>query len=299
MPHREAACIAAELNPPFAIIGAQHQTVPFIFNSPHSGRVYPSVLLEASRLTPHALRKSEDSYVEELFSACIWQGGVLMHALFPRAYLDINREPYELDPVLFKGTLPPFANSQSLRAMGGLGTIARIVNEKEEIYRKPLPVEAGLVRIDRLYKPYHAALARLLESTLGRFGVAFLIDCHSMPSQDVDRGAPWCDFVLGDRFGTSCAPEVTHAAESVLKGMGYKVALNKPYAGGFITEHYGRPDRGIHALQIEIDRSLYMNEVTFERLPSFRSVQRDLARLTQMMASDLPLLVGGYRTAAE
>lgn len=299
MPHREAACIAAELNPPFAILGAHHQTTPFIFNSPHSGRTYPSVLLEASRLSPQALRKSEDSFVEELFSGTVWQGAVLMHALFPRAYLDINREPYELDPVLFKGTLPPYANSQSLRAMGGLGTIARIVNEREEIYKRPLAVEAGLVRIEHLYKPYHAALARQIEATRERFGVAFLIDCHSMPSQDADRGGPWCDFVLGDRFGTSCAPEVTHAVESLLKGLGYKVALNKPYAGGFITEHYGRPDRGIHALQIEIDRSLYMNEVTFSRLPSFQSVQRDLARLTLMMTSDLPVLAGGYRTAAE
>ncbi len=298
MPDREAACIAAELSPPFSILGATRQSAPIIFNSPHSGRVYPSVLLEASRLSPQALRKSEDAYVEELFSATVWQGAVLMHAHFPRAYLDINREPYELDPVLFRGNLPAFANTQSLRAMGGLGTIARIVNDKEEIYRKPLSVDAGLMRIERLYKPYHAALSGLLEATRKRFGMAFLIDCHSMPSQEIDRGS-WCDFVLGDRFGTSCAPEVTHAVESQLKGLGYKVALNKPYAGGFITEHYGRPDQGIHALQLEIDRSLYMNEVTFERLPSFNSVQRDLARLTQMIVNDLPALAGGYRTAAE
>jgi N-formylglutamate amidohydrolase len=257
------------------------------------------VLLAASRLSPQALRKSEDAFVEDLFAPTVWQGAVLMHAHFPRAYLDINREPYELDPVLFKGELPPYANSQSLRAMGGLGTIARIVNDKEEIYKKPLPIHAGLERIELLYKPYHQALTGLLQSTLQRFGIAFLIDCHSMPSQDFDRGSPWCDFVLGDRFGTSCAPEVTHAVESLLKGLGYKVALNQPYAGGFITEHYGRPEKGIHALQIEIDRSLYMNETAFEKLLTFRSLQRDLARVTQRMASDLALLVGGYRTAAE
>lgn len=299
MPHREAACIAAELSPPFSILGAGRQAAPLIFNSPHSGRIYPSVLIEASRLSPKALRKSEDAYVEELFSATVWQGAALMHAHFPRAYLDINREPYELDPMLFRGDLPPFANTQSLRAMGGLGTIARIVNDKEEIYRKPLSIDAGLVRIEQLYKPYHSALGKLIEDTRRRFGIAFLFDCHSMPSQDVDRPGSWCDFVLGDRFGTSCAPEVTHAVESFLKSLGYKVALNKPYAGGFITEHYGRPDRNIHTLQIEIDRSLYMNEATFERLPGFTSLQRDIARLTAMMVSDLPALMGGYRTAAE
>lgn len=237
--------------------------------------------------------------MEELFSATVWQGAVLMHAHFPRAYIDINREPYELDPILFKGDLPAYANSQSLRAIGGLGTIARIVNDKEEIYRKPLTVAAGLARIERLYKPYHAALAELLDRTRQRFGMAFLVDCHSMPSQDADRAGSWCDFVLGDRFGTSCSPEVTHAVESLLKGLGYKVALNKPYAGGFITEYYGRPDRGIHALQLEIDRSLYMNEATFERLPAFASLQRDIARLTQMIISDLPALTGSYKTAAE
>ncbi len=298
MSNEEAHCIAAELNPPFSIAGAESQRVPIIFNSPHSGRIYPSVFLRASRLSAKALRKSEDAYVEELLASAPAHGAVLMHAHFPRAYLDINREPYELDPLLFNGQLPDFVNSQSLRAIGGLGTIARIVNDKEEIYSGPLTLETAFTRIEQLYKPYHAALARLVETTRAQFGTAFLIDCHSMPSQQGERGS-WPDFVLGDRFGSSCAPEITKLVQSFLKSTGYRVLLNKPYAGGYITEHYGKPAHGIHVLQIEVDRSLYMNEETFERSPSFAGAQLDISRLIATLVHELPRWTGGYRMAAE
>jgi N-formylglutamate amidohydrolase len=298
MSHEEAQCIAAELNPPFSILGAESQRVPIIFNSPHSGRTYPSVFIEASRLSARALRKSEDAYVEELLASAPNHGAVLMHAHFPRAYIDINREPYELDPMLFNGRLPDFVNSQSLRAIGGLGTIARIVNEKEEIYNGPLQLETAFIRIERLYKPYHGALAGLLQSTREKFGTAFLLDCHSMPSQQGERGG-WPDFVLGDRFGASCAPEITRLAQAFLKSLGYRVALNKPYAGGYITEHYGKPEQGIQVLQIEVDRSLYMNEETFEKSPLFAGLQWDIARLITMLVHELPRWTGGYKIAAE
>ncbi len=298
MTHEEAQCITAELEPPFSILGAASQRVPLIFNSPHSGRNYPSVFVEASRLSAKALRKSEDAYVEELLASAPEQGAVLMHAHFPRAYLDINREPYELDPLLFNGRLPDFVNSQSLRAIGGLGTIARIVNAKEEIYSGPLNLETAFTRIERLYKPYHAALAALLESTRARFGTVFLLDCHSMPSQQGERGG-WPDFVLGDRFGASCAPEITRLVQSFLKNLGYRVQLNKPYAGGYITEYYGKPGHGMHVLQIEVDRSLYMNEETFERSPSFSGLQWDMARLIGMLVQELSRWTGGYKMAAE
>jgi N-formylglutamate amidohydrolase len=298
MSQEEAQCIAAELDPPFSILGVETQRVPVLFNSPHSGRIYPSVFVEASRLSAKALRKSEDAYVEELLAAAPEHGAVLMHAHFPRAYIDINREPYELDPLLFNGRLPDFANSQSLRAIGGLGTIARIVNDKEEIYRRPLQLETAFTRIERLYKPYHLALSDLLQSTRTRFGTAFLIDCHSMPSQQGDR-AGWPDFVLGDRFGASCAPEITRLVQTFLKNLGYRVLLNKPYAGGYITENYGKPDQGIHVLQIEVDRSLYMDEETFERSPSFTGLQWDLSRLIGMLVQELPRWTGGYKMAAE
>jgi N-formylglutamate amidohydrolase len=298
MSREEAQSIAAELDPPFATLGAESQRVPVIFNSPHSGRVYPSVFLKASRLSPQALRKSEDAYVEELLAAAPGYGAVLMHAHFPRAYIDINREPYELDPLLFDGRLPDFVNSQSLRAIGGLGTIARIVNDKEEIYSGPLKLETAFTRIERLYKPYHAALESLLQVTRSRFGIAFLLDCHSMPSQQGERGG-WPDFVLGDRFGTSCAPEITRLVQTLLKNLGYRVLLNKPYAGGYITENYGKPAQGIHVLQIEVDRGLYMNEETFERSPSFSGLQRDMSRLIGMLVHELPRWTGDLKIAAE
>ncbi len=298
MSHEEAQCIAVELTPPFSILGAERQSVPLVFNSPHSGRIYPSVFVESSRLSAKALRKSEDAYVDELLSAAPAHGAVLMHAHFPRAYIDINREPYELDPLLFNGRLPDFANSQSLRAIGGLGTIARIVNDKEEIYRAPLTLETAFIRIERLYKPYHGALAALLKATQERFGSAFLLDFHSMPSQQPDRGN-WPDFVLGDRFGASCAPEITRLVQGFLRNLGYRVALNKPYAGGYITEHYGKPGAGVHVLQIEVDRSLYMDEETFEKSPSFAGLRLDVTRLIGMLVEQLPHWSGGFKVAAE
>ena len=297
MSHEEAQCIAAELNPPFSILGAAYQRVPVIFNSPHSGRTYPSVFLRASRLSAKALRKSEDAYVEELLAAAPEQGAVLMHAHFPRAYIDINREPYELDPVLFDGRLPGFVNSQSLRAIGGLGTIARIVNDKEGFItglsslKRRSPVSSGCTSpITRRSLAFCTQRARGLAR---RF-----LDCHSMPSQQGERGG-WPDFVLGDRFGASCAPEITRLVQSFLKSLGYRVLLNKPYAGGYITENYGKPSEGIHVLQIEVDRSLYMNEETFERSPSFTGLQWDVSRLIGMLIHELPRWTGGYKMAAE
>jgi N-formylglutamate amidohydrolase len=298
MSREEALCIAAELVPPFSILGADSQSVPLIFNSPHSGRVYPSVFLEASRLSPQGLRKSEDAYVDELLAPAPGHGAVLMHAHFPRAYIDINREPYELDPLLFAGRLPDFVNSRSLRAIGGLGTLARVVNDKEEIYRGPLALETAFTRIERLYKPYHAALSGLLKRSLERFGMVLLLDCHSMPSQQGEHGV-WPDFVLGDRFGASCSGEITRLVQSYLKALGYRVQLNKPYAGGYITEHYGKPYHGVHVLQIEIGRDLYMNEETLEKTPSFHGLAADLSRLTEALVREMPRWAGGYKIAAE
>ena len=156
--------------------------------------------------------------------------------------------------------MPDYANTHSLRVVGGLGTIARIVNEQEEIYRGPLSVSAALERINRLYKPYHAALSGLLNEARARFGYAVLIDFHSMPSYQGDRGnVQKVDFVLGDRFGTSCPRDMVRVVERLIAKLGYRVALNKPYAGGYITERYGTPSEGIHALQIEVNaHSIWM-----------------------------------------
>ena len=192
----------------------------------------------------------------------------------------MNREPYELDPKMFAGRLPTYANVRSVRVAGGLGTIARIVSESEEIYAEPLCVDEVLARIDTVYKPYHHALRALMGETRTAHGVAILFDCHSMPS--LVRGAsgrPRPDIVLGDRYGTSCAGELTDIAAQVLTRLGYSVSRNKPYAGGFITEHYGQPGRGFHALQIEVNRCLYMDEDRFEKTAGFARLQGDLTQL--------------------
>lgn len=289
MSRSEAEAIETELRPPFSVARPGELKVPLVFNSPHSGRIYPSTFLAASRLDAHTLRRSEDAFVEELFGFVTDLGAPLLQAHFPRAYLDVNREPYELDPVLFRDGLPHYANTQSVRVVGGLGTIARIVSESDEIYREPLSVEAALERINRLYTPYHETLASLLLEAKREFGLAVLIDCHSMPSNPIaDKGAGRPDFVLGDRFGTSCSGELTRLAASSLEALGYAVALNKPYAGGYITEHYGRPHKAQHVLQIEINRALYMNETSFEMSTGFDRLRHSLEAMVRALIPGIP-----------
>ncbi len=295
----ETASVDTELTAPFTVLRPDRLEIPFVFNSPHSGRVYPKSFLEASRLDATTLRKSEDAYVEELFSDAPSFGAPLMHAHFPRAYLDVNREPYELDPALITDALPGYANTQSVRVVGGLGTIARIVTESEEIYRKPLPLGDALERINRLYKPYHAMLGELMQECRRTFGIAVLIDCHSMPSNPATEVGPRPDFVLGDRFSTACDNELTRVVAKGLRDLGYVTALNKPYAGGFITEHYGRPAEGFHSLQIEVNRGLYMNEVNFSKAENFDVIRTHLAELINTMVDYAPNLLTVPRAAAE
>ena len=266
--------------PPFEVVAPAEQRLPLVFNSGHSGSVYPACFLAASRLDESTIRRSEDSYVDALVARAAGLGAPLLKANFPRAWLDVNREPYELDPKMFAGTLPTYANVRSVRVAGGLGTIARIVSESEEIYAAPLPVEEALTRIDNVYKPYHRTLRQLVVDTRAAFGLAVLVDCHSMPSSV--RGAHGRlrpDIVLGDRYGTSCSSQLTDLAAQILTRLGYSVSRNKPYAGGFITEHYGQPGAGLHAVQVEINRRLYMDERTLERTAGFGRLEADLARL--------------------
>jgi N-formylglutamate amidohydrolase len=299
MSRNEAETILTELNPPFEVARPSELAVPLVFNSPHSGRIYPSTFLAASKLDAMTLRRSEDAYVEELFGFVPGLGAPLLYAHFPRAYLDVNREPYELDPALIRDGLPHYANTQSVRVVGGLGTIARIVSESDEIYREPLSLFAALERINRLYTPYHSTLRTLLDEAKQAFGLSLLIDCHSMPSHPMsDTGAGRPDFVLGDRYGTSCSVELTRAAADQLKAQGYAVALNKPYAGGYITEHYGRPHSGQHVLQVEINRALYMNETTFEKVRGFERLRDDLERMAKAVIAAIPGLAVP-RAAAE
>ena len=273
---------------------------PVIFNSPHSGSVYPREFLIASRLDLATLRRSEDSFVDELILGVVARGHPLMRAHFPRCYVDVNREPYELDPRMFDGRLPSFANTRSMRVAGGLGTVARVVGDAQEIYGQRIPVDDAIRRIEWLYKPYHRALRRLFTRVHRDFGAAVLIDCHSMPSiAGAKDERPRGDIVLGDRYGTSCVATVAETIEATLRQQGYVVSRNKPYAGGFITEHYGNPSVGLHAIQLEINRALYMDERHYERSASFTTLAADLELLADRLA-DIPIQeLRPYRAAAE
>jgi N-formylglutamate amidohydrolase len=292
--------IADEFHPPFLVAEPASQTVPFVFNVPHAGAVYPTSFLAESRLDALGLRRSEDAYVDELFAPVTTFGAPLMAARFPRALLDLNREPYELDPRMFDGRLPPFANSRSMRVAGGLGTIPRIVADGQEIYRGRIPVEEALRRIEWLYKPYHRTLRQLVSRTGSRFGHTVLIDCHSMPSTSVNRDdGVKADIVLGDRYGTSCVGVLTDLVDVTLRAKGYSVTRNKPYAGGFITEHYGEPALGRHALQIEINRALYMDERTLEKRSNFDRLARDLTEVFVTVTREIEGDLTPRRIAAE
>ena len=280
-----SAEIVTELLPAFDVEEPARLTGPVVCNSPHSGRAYPASFLELSRLDLAALRRSEDTFVDELFGDAAGLGIPLMRANFPRAYLDVNREPYELDPRMFEGRLPAFANTRSLRVAGGLGTVARVVGDQREIYPKRIPVTEALTRIENFYKPYHRTLRKLVTRAQKAFGFALLLDCHSMPSNAGGRDErPRADFVLGDRYGTSCAPGITDLIERTLRAQGYTVLRNKPYAGGFITEHYGDPATGLHALQIEVNRALYMDEALYEKTAAFHRLRADLGRMIEAVA---------------
>jgi len=289
-----------ELSPPFEIVEPAEWRAPIIFNSPHSGSAYPAEFLTASRIELAALRRSEDSFMDELIGGLSDRGFPTVRVNFPRSYVDVNREPYELDPRMFIGRLPSFANTRSMRVAGGLGTIPRVVGDGQEIYRERLSVDDALARIEALYKPYHRALRRLINKAHQTFGAVVVVDCHSMPSIGVSRDEPRRpDVVIGDRYGTSCAPLLPDMIEQVMKGLGYSLGRNKPYAGGFITEHYGNPASGLHTIQLELNRAIYMDERRRERGPKFAQVTEDFVTLAESLAA-LPLGdLGPFQAAAE
>ena len=277
---------------PIEVLANGGQAVPLVLASPHSGADYPVDFLAASRLDALTLRRSEDSFVDEIFGAGPTLGAPLLRARFPRAYVDVNREPFELDPTMFEDLLPNFVNSQSPRVRVGLGTIARVVASGEEIYARKLKFSEAAQRIDTLYRPYHRTLQQLLDATQESYGFAILLDCHSMPSAGGDRDrSPRADMVLGDCHGTSCHPVITETARQVLNAKGYTTALNTPYAGGFTTAHYGRPAVGAHCLQIEINRALYMDERAFERKPFLAQLGDDMRDLTEALSAIDPELL--------
>ncbi|MBT5941447.1 MAG: N-formylglutamate amidohydrolase [Rhodospirillaceae bacterium] len=283
-----------DINAAYEIIRPPEQLIPFVFASPHSGTHYSDSFIDASRLDPIALRGSEDSFVDDLYSEVPNCGAPLLKALFPRAFVDPNREAYELDPKMFEDRLPRYVNTSSPRVFAGLGTIPRVVTNGDEIYDNKITFAEGKKRIEIYYFPYHAALQRLIDETKKLFGKCFLIDCHSMPSiggpMDNDKGNQRVDVVLGNKFGEACSPGLINFVEEYFKALGMIVRRNQPYAGGYTTRHYGSPENSVHALQIEINRALYMNEKSITRNAGYEGLKTKISNLLMALAeADLVL----------
>jgi len=274
------------------VIKPEANALPLVISVPHSGSHYPRHFVEQSQLDCQDIRKSEDAFVDDIFDNAPSLGASMIRALFPRAFLDVNREAYELDPRMFKDMLPPYVNTKSPRAAIGLGTIPAIVSHDKRIYSNKLEFAEAEARIERCYYPYHAQLERLISETWKRFGYCIVMDCHSMPdSFKPPHKNP--DFVLGDRFGSTCEPKVVQAVEEYLTDGGYYVTRNQPYAGGYTTRHYGSPRNNVHVLQLEILRSLYMDERTMEPLPNFEKLQALMEGLIEHIGT-LPTLAPSH-----
>ncbi len=284
---------------PFRLLEPGRLRSSGVFNSPHSGRDYPDELIRQSRLTRQALRASEDVLVDELFGAAAAHGAPLLAATAPRAWLDLNRAPSELDPALIRGVRLREATLNQ-RVAAGLGVIPRVVSEGAEIYRAKLPLAEAEARIRAVHTPYHAMLESLLARARDAFGMAVLFDCHSMPSEAL-RAAPRIDgrcpdVVLGDRFGAAAGRALVVFTQRAFEREGFTVARKAPFAGGYITQRYGRPAQGLHAIQIEIDRVLYLDQARLEPLAGFAQVK---ARLSRVVAELSGVASGVTGVAAE
>ncbi|MEL7172741.1 MAG: N-formylglutamate amidohydrolase [Pseudomonadota bacterium] len=262
-----------------------------VFSSPHSGREYPADFVAASRLGRHALRASEDVLVDALFAGAPAAGAPLIAARLPRAWLDLNRAPTELDPALVEGVS---AQGLNQRVAAGLGVVPRVVAEGAAIYNGKITLEEAQSRIAGFHVPYHTALEELLASARAQHGRALLFDCHSMPA-DALRAAPRVrgrspDIVLGDRFGAAAGRSVVAATQAAFERAGFLVGRNTPFAGGYITQRYGRPARGVEAVQIEINRALYLDSRSLEPLPGFEALRARIDRVVRDLVAAGPSL---------
>jgi N-formylglutamate deformylase len=282
--------------PAFRLLAPRWQKAPLIVSSPHSGDYYPPDFIAASQLDALTLRRSEDCFVEELCGAAPSLGLPLIAATHARAYVDCNRESFELDPDMFQENLPDYVNRSSSGVLTGFGTVPRRVTPDHEIYARPLSLGEVLRRIETVHRPYHEALSELVAETHRRFGCAFLIDMHSMPSLAAPPGLRPAGFVLGDRYGETAPPALVGEVERFLRLRGYAVARNVPYAGGFITRHYARPAVQSYSLQIEIDRALYMDQDTFRPARGFTAIKALLSALMEHVA-DWTLSAQGRKAA--
>lgn len=267
-------------NAAYHLIHPERRTTAVVFASPHSGREYSWSFLRRTRLNEHSVRSSEDAFVDQLFDCAPQMGAPFIKAGAPRAYVDLNRSADEMDPALIEGVARVTHNP---RVASGLGVIPRVVANGQAIYNGKLTREEAERRIDAYWKPYHNALAGQLDQAHMIFGQAILIDCHSMPHEAMDSvmalGARRPEVVIGDRFGASASPEIVDRIEAAFAAAGLRVVRNTPFAGAFVTQHYGRPARGRHAVQLEIDRALYMNEQLIRPNGNFENFRTLLRRV--------------------
>jgi len=264
---------------------------PCVVSSPHSGSYYPPDLLESSCLDARTLRLSEDCYVDTLCAGAPQVGLPLIAACYARAYVDCNRDAWELDPEMFSDPLPDYVNSGSQGVLTGFGTVPRQVTPMHAIYDRPMRFQEARRRIDTVHRAYHLALRHALDRTHRLFGCAFLVDVHSMPSLPAQRGRPTMErrtppaFVLGDRYGETAPRAFVDAVDAFLSDLGFPVGRNIPYAGGFITRHYGGDaGSGVYALQIEIDRALYMDQHSLEPNAGFDATRQVISSLLAHIA---------------
>lgn len=277
------------MHPAFRLERPEELLTPVVVASPHSGRHYPAAFLQASVLDARVVRSSEDAFMDELVAAAPRLGAPLIAAEYPRAWLDLNRSPDELDPSVIDGVSRVV---QTPRISSGLGVIPRVVANGRAIYRGKITRAEAEARIAQVWHPYHAALESLMRSAQAAFGEAVLLDFHSMPHEALDSvarpGQRRPDVVLGDRFGASAAGEVLDALEDGFLQAGLGVIRNAPFAGAYITQHYGRPSRGWHAVQIEIDRALYMDERFLRPNADFDRVCRIIAGVMERVIASRP-----------
>ncbi|SMP07852.1 N-formylglutamate amidohydrolase [Shimia sagamensis] len=268
--------------PAYRIFEPETVQTSVVFASPHSGCDYPEWFIRRSLLNAHTIRSSEDAYVDHLFADAPKYGAPFLVAQAPRALLDLNRAAEELDPALIQGVRKVGHNP---RVASGLGVIPRVVANGRAIYHGKMTRAEADARIDAYWRPYHAELQALLEAAREKFGEAILVDCHSMPREAVEsatrRGVPRPEVVLGDRFGAAADVELVDQIEAAFLKAGFVVSRNTPFAGAYVTQHYGRPLKAQHAVQIEIDRSLYMDEASIQPNSDFENFRE---RLTQVIA---------------
>lgn len=269
--------------PPFLYRPAEGVASPFVFAVPHSGRHYPPDFVKRSILNMNALRQSEDAFVDELFEGVPACSAALLIATHARAYLDLNRAENELDPDLFIPPLDKSALDVSYRVQAGLGVVPQYVAENTPIYKERLPAREAEKRLMLVHRPYHQKLSALLEECRQEFGVAFLIDCHSMPSEPLTnpKASTVPTIILGDCWGSACMRDLTDITETLFMKAGFNVRRNVPYSGGYSTSSYGAPSSGVHALQIEISRALYMDEQTLTPLPEFHALKEAIGHISQ------------------